>query len=114
MDCANGEGYSIIRIFQEDVWKDKNNWKIKLQAAIRMYDSPTNICIGDIYKKNPFVCVIDYEDKGGWTDDEIDIIINTLLKYQSSSLKAIKNNLDRKHKIEITELLLQEVKKKLV
>ena len=70
MDCANGEGYSIIRIFQEDVWKDKNNWKIKLQAAIRMYDSPTNICIGDIYKKNPFVCVIDYEDKGGWTDDE--------------------------------------------
>ena len=45
-----------------------------------MYDSPTNICIGDIYKKNPFVCVIDYEDKGGWTDDEIDIIINTLLR----------------------------------
>ena len=114
MDCANGEGYSIIRIFQKDVWKDKNNWKIKLQDAIRMYDSPINICIGDIYKKNPFVCKIDYEDKGGWTDDEIDIIINTLLKYQSSSLKAIKNNLDRKHKIEITELLLQEVKKKLV
>jgi len=26
MNCANENGYSIIRIFQEDVWYDKYDW----------------------------------------------------------------------------------------
>ena len=40
-------------------------------------------------------------------------IINTLLKYKKSSLKAIKNHLNSKYEIEITEAILKRVKKEL-
>jgi very-short-patch-repair endonuclease len=49
MDCANQNGYSVIRLLQDDVWYNKNNWDIKLREAIKKYDKPTNIMIGDIY-----------------------------------------------------------------
>jgi very-short-patch-repair endonuclease len=51
MECANKNGYSVIRLLQEDVFNDKNNWKIKLKNAIKKYNKPTNIFIGDIYSK---------------------------------------------------------------
>lgn len=51
MNVANEKGYSIIRIFQEDVLKDQNNWEINLKDAIKKYDNVTNIFIGDIYEK---------------------------------------------------------------
>ncbi len=59
---------------------------------------------------------IDKEDislKGVWTDDEMNTIINTLLKYKKSSLKAIKNHLNSKYEIEITETILKRVKNEL-
>lgn len=49
MKLANKHGYSVIRIYQLDVWKDKNDWKTKLTDAIKKYPKPTNIFIGDIY-----------------------------------------------------------------
>ena len=49
MDIANKNGYSVIRIFQVDVWEDKNNWKETLTNAIKKYDEVTNIFIGNIY-----------------------------------------------------------------
>jgi very-short-patch-repair endonuclease len=49
MKCANFHGYSVIRIFQEDVWKDKNNWDINLLDCIKKYDVPVNIYIGNKY-----------------------------------------------------------------
>jgi hypothetical protein len=52
MKKANENGYSIIRIFQMDVFNDKNDWKEKLQKAIDMkYEFPQNIYItsGDHY-----------------------------------------------------------------
>jgi very-short-patch-repair endonuclease len=52
-DCANGNGYSIIRIFQPDVWENKNNWEINLRNAIKKYEIPTNVMISDIYKNHP-------------------------------------------------------------
>ncbi|AYV84624.1 MAG: restriction endonuclease [Hyperionvirus sp.] len=54
MKCANEHEYSIIRIFQEDVWDDKNDWQNKLKNAIKKYDAPTNIFIGDVYTKYNF------------------------------------------------------------
>lgn len=48
-ECAINNGYSIIRIYQVDVWNDKNDWKNKLQNAVKQYDEPTIIYIGDIY-----------------------------------------------------------------
>ena len=35
MECANKNGYSIIRILQEDVFKDKYNWLEELQLNIK-------------------------------------------------------------------------------
>ena len=54
MKCANDHGYSVIRILQVDVSNDKNDWKNKLLDAIKKYDVPTNIFIGDVYTKYNF------------------------------------------------------------
>ena len=45
MKKANENGYSVIRIIQLDIWEDKNNWENNLFAAIKPYDTPTNIFI---------------------------------------------------------------------
>jgi hypothetical protein len=49
MECANKNGMSVIRIYQPDVWLDKNDWKTNLLNAIKKYNNNTNIFIGDIY-----------------------------------------------------------------
>ena len=51
MTEANKRGYSVIRILQEDVWNDKNNWVENLKKVIMKYDIPTNIFIGQLYMK---------------------------------------------------------------
>ena len=52
MKCANEREYNIIRLLQEDVLKNKNNWKKKLSTSIlniinntimNQYISKTNI-----------------------------------------------------------------------
>ena len=52
MKCVNKKGYSVIRIYQMDVWQNK------LKKAIRIIidyhqKNPTNILIGNIYYDNP-------------------------------------------------------------
>lgn len=49
MDQAIKHNISVIRIFQEDVWSDKNDWQNKLKEAIKKYDEPVRIYIGTIY-----------------------------------------------------------------
>lgn len=56
MKKANENGYTIIRILQDDVYKDKNDWKNKLIESIKIYDKPLYIYISnnneyDIYKE---------------------------------------------------------------
>jgi very-short-patch-repair endonuclease len=56
MEQAINNGMHVIRILQEDVWNDKNNWKEKLIQEIRVLkdDSDTKIrCIGecDVYRE---------------------------------------------------------------
>lgn len=46
---ANKHGYSMIRIFQEDVWNNKNNWQENLKKYIVKYEQPTIIFIGEVY-----------------------------------------------------------------
>ncbi|QKF94780.1 putative restriction endonuclease [Fadolivirus algeromassiliense] len=55
MKLANDNGYSIIRIFQEDVWYDKNSWQNKLKNSIKKYDKINNIFIGNIYNNSHFI-----------------------------------------------------------
>ena len=45
MKKANEKGYSVIRLLTKDVREDKNNWENNLFAAIKSYDTPTNIFI---------------------------------------------------------------------
>jgi Protein of unknown function (DUF559) len=40
MECAISNGYSIIRILQEDVWNDVNDWKEKLETQLFKRDTP--------------------------------------------------------------------------
>ena len=53
MDLANKHGYSVIRIWQEDVFGDKNNWE-RLLDYIKEYNKPRNIFIGDVYTEYEF------------------------------------------------------------
>jgi very-short-patch-repair endonuclease len=50
MKLANEKGISVVRIYQPDVWNDTNNWEQALTNAIKKYDEPENVFIGDIYK----------------------------------------------------------------
>jgi len=50
MECANKNGYSVIRIMQEDVWNDINDWEYNLIGAIKNYKNPKNIYLGEMYK----------------------------------------------------------------
>jgi len=43
MNCANKHGYSIIRIYQEDIWKDNIDWKSHLINGIKSYNIISNI-----------------------------------------------------------------------
>lgn len=50
MNCALKNGFHIIRILQEDVWFDKNNWREELKTCIdilKNINHPTIICIGN-------------------------------------------------------------------
>jgi very-short-patch-repair endonuclease len=51
MRMANENGYSVIRLFWEDVYLNNNNWKSKLKEAIKIYDTPQNIYLNEIYSK---------------------------------------------------------------
>jgi very-short-patch-repair endonuclease len=48
-DIALEHGISVIRISQEDVWHDRNDWQNKLKSALKKYDTPTLIKIGKEY-----------------------------------------------------------------
>lgn len=39
-ECAIKNGYSVLRILQEDVWEDKTDWRKLLLEHIRDYENP--------------------------------------------------------------------------
>ena len=43
MKCANDNGYSVVRILQEDVLGDRYDWKNELANVLHEYSQPTNI-----------------------------------------------------------------------
>lgn len=52
MNLANKYDYSVIRIYQPDVFNNKNDWKNKLTEAIKKYKKVTNVFIGKIYNES--------------------------------------------------------------
>lgn len=51
MICANQNGYSMIRISQEDIFYDRTDWKNELIATIKIYQTTSNILISSVYEK---------------------------------------------------------------
>lgn len=53
MKKAKDNNYSIIRIYQYDIYKNINSWKTKFNKIIKHYEKPTVICIGcdKLYEK---------------------------------------------------------------
>ena len=51
METALKNGYSIIRLLQENVYENKNNWDIKLKSILNRYQNPIILFIDndDIY-----------------------------------------------------------------
>ena len=39
-------GYSVIRILQEDIWFDKNNWEEEFNKVFQEYSEPILVCVG--------------------------------------------------------------------
>lgn len=49
--CANNNGYTVIRIYQKDVFHHHDNWEQNLNNALnKIYEIPQCIFIGKIYK----------------------------------------------------------------
>jgi DNA mismatch repair protein MutS len=53
------------------------------------------------------------QKKSKWSDEEREIIMDTLRKYSTLSLKSIRYNLSSKHEIEISETVLGKMRKEL-
>jgi very-short-patch-repair endonuclease len=52
MNKALKNGYTIIRILQEDIWFDRNDWRENIKKYLKLYSEPSKIFIGckDKYK----------------------------------------------------------------
>jgi len=48
MKCALQNGYTVIRLVQEEVFDNKIDWKYRLHQAIKLYDKPQVIFISNI------------------------------------------------------------------
>ena len=46
MECAMINGYSIVRILQQDIYCNINDWKSKFDRVLEKYEKPEIICIG--------------------------------------------------------------------
>lgn len=55
MKKANENGFSVIRIFQEEIYFNKNEWEKKVLNAIKKYEKPNNIYLSDIYKESGYI-----------------------------------------------------------
>ena len=60
MKCAINNGYSVIRLLQEDVYYNRQNWKQILIDNIKYYQEPIIIFID---KNNIYINHIDNEIK---------------------------------------------------
>lgn len=49
--CANANNIIIIRIYQNDIWNDENNWQNMLINSIKIYENTNTIYLSNKYKK---------------------------------------------------------------
>jgi len=63
MELAMKNGYSIIRILQDDIWNNKNRWKDKFEKVFQSYKDPEVICIGCEIKYKKYLDIINEDDQ---------------------------------------------------
>jgi hypothetical protein len=54
MRCALKDGYTVVRLLQEDVWHNRNNWQQRLLKVLRIYDEPSLILLDNNGEYNIF------------------------------------------------------------
>jgi len=60
MKKSNENGYTVIRLLQEDVWNDTNNWQEELTKMLnKKYSKPECVFISD---GNEYECYLDFDD----------------------------------------------------
>ena len=57
IEKALEKGYTIIRILQEDIWFNRNNWRVNFLKYFRKYKTPRVICIGCEIKYKKFLAI---------------------------------------------------------
>lgn len=45
MECAIKEGYTVVRIVQEDIWNDRNDWEERLIWHLRAHKIPRAVLL---------------------------------------------------------------------
>lgn len=69
MKKANENGYTVIRLLQEDVWNDTNNWQEELIKMLnKEYDKPECVFIAE---GTEYECYLDSDDLNEDFSDEI-------------------------------------------
>jgi Protein of unknown function (DUF559) len=59
MNAAIKNGYTVIRLLQDDVWRDKNNWHDKLFANIHPYQEPQIVYVSETNAYSDFQNMFD-------------------------------------------------------
>lgn len=50
-------GYSIIRVYQDDIYNNKNDWKNKTKSLIKKYDNPIIQCIAHDNRYDKYIAL---------------------------------------------------------
>jgi very-short-patch-repair endonuclease len=109
MKQANWNDYSVIRIVQEDVWNDKNNWQINLMNCIKEYDIPVNIYIGDKYDYPYRKIGSTYEVPNRINIDPMSYVlkyINTVVEYEYYNTIFFNHQIDCQDTKKLKKILL--------
>ena len=102
MEEAMRNDYSIVRILQEDIYYDKNEWEIKFDKILKKYEKPTVICIGCKTLYNKYLEVKDVDQVRNELKYKCDCC-NISFKFMSGYKRHCKTN---KHQTNLKSLEL--------
>ena len=90
MSKANNNGYSVIRILQEDVYHDKYNWLDELKENIEKVITDSKVQNIYICKKNEY-SVYNLENQGNIEIEDIQENINDIVINEAETINYIED-----------------------
>lgn len=112
MKHAIKNNYTIIRLLQDDVWNDKNDWKQALVSHIKLYRKPSIIYICSNNEYSCYNLNLNIDEKELVFDDDEDIDNEIITDNQSKINKKEYVTHPDKLKIDEEEYVIQTNKKK--